>query len=132
MGARETKKALNEFEEYVDDIPILNNHQIHNLETIAYGYDKVQNPLVRLEHDLHGLSAFFIMPLFAFSNAGVIIDFTTVEANIMIVLGVVLGLLIGKPVGILGFTYLANKFNIVKKPDSITWKEVLAVGFIAG
>merc|ERR1711941_77535 len=72
------------------------------------------------------------MPLFAFSNAGVIIDFTTVEANIMIVLGVVLGLLIGKPVGILGFTYLANKFNIVKKPDSISWKEVLAVGFIAG
>lgn len=130
--ARETKEALNEFEEYVDDIPILNNHQIHNLETIAYGYDKVQNPLVRLEHDLHGLSAFFIMPLFAFSNAGVIIDFTTVEANIMIVLGVVLGLLIGKPIGILGFTYLANKFNIVKKPDSISWREILAVGFIAG
>jgi NhaA family Na+:H+ antiporter len=62
------------------------------LEDIAHGYDKVQNPLVRLEHDLHGLSAFFIMPLFAFSNAGVIIDFSTIDANLMIVLGVVLGL----------------------------------------
>lgn len=129
---KETKSSIKEFEEQIDDIPILNNHQIHNLENIAYNYDKVQNPLVRLEHDLHGLSAFFIMPLFAFSNAGVIIDFTTVQANLMIVLGVVLGLLIGKPIGILGFTYLATKLNIVKKPDNISWKEVIAVGFIAG
>ena len=70
---------------------------------------KLQNPLVRLEHNLHGLSAFFIMPLFAFSNAGVLIDFSTVDANLMIVLGVVFGLLIGKPIGIFGFTYLCNK-----------------------
>lgn len=129
---KESKKDIKEFEENIDDIPVLNHHQIHNLENIAYNYDKVQNPLVRLEHNLHGLSAFFIMPLFAFSNAGVIIDFSTVNANLMIVLGVVFGLIIGKPVGILGFTYLATKFNIVKKPDDISWREIVAVGFIAG
>ncbi len=56
------------------------------------------------------------MPLFAFSNAGgVLIDFSTVETNLMIVLGVVFGLVVGKPVGIFGFTYLATKFNIIKK-----------------
>lgn len=129
---KDTKGAIDDFERNIDDVPILNHHQIDSLETIGYGYDKVQNPLVRLEHNLHGLSAFFIMPLFAFSNAGVLIDFSTVHANLAIVLGVVLGLVLGKPIGILGFTYLAHKLRIVKKPDTISWSEILAVGFIAG
>ncbi|MGA1939393.1 Na+/H+ antiporter NhaA [Arcobacter sp. YIC-310] len=128
----ETRHSVDEFEKHMDPVPVLNHHQIDSLENIAFGYDKVQNPLVRLEHNLHGLSAFFIMPLFAFSNAGVLIDFSTVSANLMIVLGVVCGLVIGKPVGILGLTYLAHKLKIVKKPDTILWKEILAVGFIAG
>lgn len=128
----DSRKSVDEFEKEMDETPILNYNQINNLETIAYGYDKVQNPLVRLEHNLHGLSAFFIMPLFAFSNAGVVIDFSTVHANLPIVLGVFLGLVVGKPLGILGFTYLAHTFKLVKKPDNILWSEVLAIGFIAG
>ena len=127
-----TKKAINDFEKGRDNTPILTHHQMDALEDIAHGYDKVQNPLVRLEHDLHGLSAFFIMPLFAFSNAGVIIDFSTIDANLMIVLGVVLGLVIGKPIGIFGFTYLATKIGIIKKPDEISWSDVVAVGFLGG
>ena len=127
-----TRNSVNEFEKHMDPIPVLNHHQIDALEDIAYGYDKVQNPLVRLEHNLHGLSAFFIMPLFAFSNAGVIIDFSTIDANLMIVLGVVLGLVIGKPIGIFGFTYLATKIGIIKKPDEISWSDVVAVGFLGG
>ncbi len=128
----ESKKDIDDFEKHIDDIPMLNHHQIDSLENIGYNYDKVQNPLVRLEHQLHGLSAFFIMPLFAFSNAGVLIDFSTVSANLMIVIGVVFGLLIGKPIGIFGFTYLATKLKIVKKPDNISWAEVVAVGFLGG
>jgi Na+:H+ antiporter, NhaA family len=127
-----TKESINEFEKNRDPIPILNHHQIDALESIAYGYDKVQNPLVKLEHNLHGLSAFFIMPLFAFSNAGVLIDFSTISANLSIVLGVVFGLIIGKPIGIFGFTYLATKLKIVKKPDNISWAEIFAVGFLGG
>ena len=127
-----TKKSIKDFEKSKDKTPILNHHQIDALESMAHGYDKVQNPLVKLEHNLHGLSAFFIMPLFAFSNAGVIIDFSTIDANLMIVLGVVLGLVIGKPIGIFGFTYLATKIGIIKKPDEISWGDVVAVGFLGG
>ncbi|MDD3056066.1 MAG: Na+/H+ antiporter NhaA [Aliarcobacter sp.] len=129
---QKTKESVDEFEKNIDTIPILNHHQIDALESIAHGYDKVQNPLVKLEHNLHGLSAFFIMPLFAFSNAGVLMDFSTVSTNLMIVLGVVFGLLIGKPIGIVGFTYLLSKLNIIKKPDNISWFEVIAVGFLGG
>ncbi len=127
-----TKEALKEFEENMDEIPVLNHHQIEALESIANAYDRVQNPLLRLEHYLHGFSSYFIMPLFAFSNAGVLINFDTVSSNLMIVLGVVLGLIIGKPVGIFGFTYMAVKLKIVKKPDNIDWSEILAVGFLGG
>ena len=127
-----TRESVDDFEKNIDEIPILNHHQVDALENIAYGYDKVQNPLVRLEHNLHGLSAFFIMPLFAFSNAGVLMDFSTVSANLMIVLGVVFGLILGKPIGIVGFTYLLTKLKIIKKPDNISWFEVIAVGFLGG
>ncbi len=128
----ETKKDIQEFEKNIDEIPILNHHQIDSLENIAHNYDKVQNPLVRLEHNLHGFSAFFIMPIFAFSNAGVIIDFSGTNANLMIVLGVVCGLIIGKPLGIFGFTYLFSKLKIIKKPNNLSWNEIFAVGFLGG
>lgn len=126
------KKAIGEFEKNIDEIPILNHHQIDALENIAYGYDKVQNPLVKLEHQLHGFSAFFIMPLFAFANAGVVIDFSAMSQHMMVVLGVILGLIIGKPIGIVGFTYLASRFKLIKKPDNLSWNEIVAVGFIGG
>ena len=124
--------ALKDFEKNIDEIPILNHHQMDALENIICSYDKVQNPLLKLEHHLHGLSAYVIMPLFAFSNAGVIIDFTPFMDNIMIVLGVIVGLVIGKPVGILAFTWGASQLKLVTKPDNITWLEVVAIGFLAG
>jgi len=127
-----SKKAIDEFEKNIDTIPVLNHYQIDALENIAHGYDRVQNPLVKLEHALHGFSAFFIMPLFAFSNAGVLIDFSSVSENIMIVLGVFMGLVVGKPLGIVGFTYLATKTGIVSKPDDLSWRDIIAVGFLGG
>ncbi len=129
---QQTRRDVAEFEKHIDDIPLLNHHQMDALENMAHNYDKVQNPLLRLEHNLHGLSAFIIMPLFAFSNAGVIIDFDSVTANLTIVLGVMLGLLVGKPIGIFLFTYLACKLKIAQKPNNLTWMEVLAVGFMGG
>jgi len=127
-----SRVAIGDFEQNIDEIKILNHKQIDSLESISYGYDKVQNPLVKLEHQLHGFSAFFIMPLFAFSNAGVAIDFGGVSQHLMIVLGVMCGLIIGKPLGIVSFTYIASKFNIIKKSDNQSWDEIIAVGFLGG
>lgn len=126
------RAAIDEFENKIDNISILNHDQIDALESISYSYDKVQNPLVKLEHQLHGFSAFFIMPLFAFSNAGVLIDFSSISENLMVVLGVVFGLIIGKPLGIVGFTYIASKFNLITKPENLSWEEIIAVGFLGG
>jgi len=127
-----TKKSVDDFEKHMDDVPILNHHQINSLDSIAHNYSKVQNPLVKLEHQLHGFSAFFIMPIFAFSNAGVILDFSAIAQNLLVVLGVVLGLLIGKPLGIFGLTYLFSKLGVINKPNNLEWEEIIAVGFLGG
>lgn len=94
--------------------------------------DEDDAPLIRLENALHNFSSFIIMPVFAFANAGVIIDFSTVLEYKMIVIGVALGLVIGKPIGILSFTYLATKLKLSAKPENVSWNEILAVGFLGG
>lgn len=127
-----TQVALKEFESSTNNLQTLSHEQIDALEHIAYSYDNVQNPLIKLEHNLHNLSAFFIMPLFAFSNAGVIIDLSSVSEHLMIVLGVVFGLLIGKPIGIFCFTYGASKLKLISKPQEMSWFDVIAVGFLGG
>lgn len=126
------KKFVEDFERHIDTVPILNKRQLEDLEHMGSAYHKVQNPLLKLEHDLHGFSAFFIMPLFAFSNAGVVIDFASVSTHLMVVLGVIFGLVIGKPIGIFVFTYVATKLGIIKKPKNISWNDILAVGFLGG
>lgn len=105
----------------------LKQKRITNIEP-----DNYKAPLVKLEHALHNFSAFVIMPLFALANAGVIIDFSSVIEHKQIVLGVALGLVFGKPIGIFLFTYLANYLRIATKPLNVTWSEILAVGFLGG
>jgi len=124
--------SIQKFKDNIDNKHLLNHYQIDALEDIANSYTKVQNPLLKLEHFLHDFSAYFIMPLFAFSNAGVVIDFSIVNTHLMVVLGVVFGLLIGKPIGIFILTYILAQIDIIKKPNNITWSEVIAAGFFGG
>ncbi|MBL3520761.1 Na+/H+ antiporter NhaA [Arcobacter lanthieri] len=95
-------------------------------------YEFENSPLDKLSLALHNFSAFLIMPLFAFANAGVIIDFSSVLTHKYIVLGVALGLIVGKPIGIFTFTYLATKLRISVKPVTVSWSEVIAAGFLGG
>ncbi|MDR1555311.1 MAG: Na+/H+ antiporter NhaA [Campylobacteraceae bacterium] len=89
-----------------------------------------RSPLVKLEHVLNPFSAYFIMPLFAFANAGVTIGGEFVINNITI--GIFLGLVIGKPLGIFLFTFLSEKFGIAKKHENLSWLHILGAGFLGG
>lgn len=91
-----------------------------------------KSPLLRVEHALHNFSAFLIMPLFAFANAGVELELSGIYENKTIALGVFLGLVFGKPIGILASTYIATKLKISEKPSNVSWSEILAVGFLGG
>lgn len=93
--------------------------------------------LPKLEHALHPWVAFGIMPLFALSAAGV--DFRAVgeslgsnPTTLSVLLGVGLGLLIGKPLGIYGAVWLSEKIGFAKRPLGVTWRHIWGLGAIAG
>ena len=111
---------------------LLTPGQQDSLEAIEDAYEAVQNPLVRLEHRLHPISAFFIIPLFAFANAGVQLAGGSFQLINPVSLGILLGLTLGKPLGIIGFTYLAERLGWVQKPSSLAWKHIIGAGILGG
>jgi Na+:H+ antiporter, NhaA family len=91
-------------------------------------------PVVRLETALHPWVAYVIMPLFALANAGVRLDGVKLSepgfAGIMV--GVMAGLVVGKPVGIMAASFLTVRLGIAELPRGTSWKGVLLVGAVAG
>lgn len=91
------------------------------------------SPVERLQHALHPWVAFFIMPVFALANAGVPLGAARLDAEGQRVLaGVVLGLVVGKPIGVLGLSWLAVRLRLAALPAGVAWREVLVVGLVAG
>lgn len=103
---------------------------VHTLETNC---EQALSPLNRLEHALHPWVAFAIMPIFALSNAGVLIDADMLgEFGNPIVLGIIGGLVLGKPIGIVLFTWLASLTGLTSKPASVSWGQVVGAGLLGG
>ena len=91
-------------------------------------------PVVRLQSAFHGWVAFFIMPLFALANAGVSLqgmDFGQ-SSSLMAMLGVGLGLALGKPIGVLLLSWLLVRLGVARLPRGVTWPGMLVVGLCAG
>jgi NhaA family Na+:H+ antiporter len=92
-----------------------------------------ESPLRDLEHDLHGPVAFAILPMFAFANAGLsLVGMSIEDLTHPVTTGVASGLLIGKPVGILAFVWLAINLRIAKLPKNVNWTQLLGVAFACG
>ncbi len=96
-------------------------------------YSYRQSVLERMQRILVPINNLFIIPLFAFANTGIAltynIDLTQAKPLYM---GIILGLCLGKPIGIMLFCYLGNLFKIIEKPKDISWSDVLFVSLIAG
>ena len=94
---------------------------------------KGEQPLHDFEHILAPWSSFVILPLFAFANAGVSFDGIDVSMiSSPLLLAIACGLIIGKPVGVFGFSYISVKFGLAKLPDGINFKQIFAVAVLCG
>ena len=103
------------------------------LQALEEACEKVQPPLHRLEHALHPWVTFFIMPVFALANAGVVLHVDLTElATHTVTLGVFTGLLFGKPVGILLASWLAVRVNIASLPTGVRWSHIHGAGWLGG
>lgn len=120
----------------VDDLHntiVLTNSQIHTLKSIESAADKMISPLQDLEDNLHTLISYVVIPLFAFANAGIDLSqmsFMSLFSGVS--LAVILGLVVGKFVGVFSFSWLAIRLKIVSLPTGTTWKSFASVCVICG
>lgn len=91
------------------------------------------SPLKHMEHALHPYVAFGILPLFAFANAGISLEGVSMSGlTSMLPLGIALGLLVGKPLGIFTFSWAAVKMGIAKLPEGVNFMHIFAVSVLCG
>jgi len=116
------------------DTSVLSNTQHHEaLDELERLTERAQPPLIRFERALHGIVAFGIMPLFAFANAGVTIFGTGAGIPFTAVsLGVLLALVIGKPAGIMAFSWAAVRLRMATLPKAVDWSLILGAGMLGG
>ena len=120
----------------VDDLHktvVLTNTQIHTLKSIESAADKMISPLQDLEDNLHGMINFFIIPLFAFANAGIDLSQMSIGSLFSGVgLAVMLGLVLGKFLGVFSFSWLAVRLKVVTLPEGTSWKAFASVCVVCG
>lgn len=104
---------------------------VTSLETII---DRLQSPAQRLEHQLNPWSTFLILPLFALANAGVTFIAAGSSPDLFnpISLGIIFGLVLGKPLGLSLFSWLAVRLNIARLPAGVGWAQFIGATFLAG
>ncbi|MFL2763626.1 MAG: Na+/H+ antiporter NhaA [Dehalococcoidia bacterium] len=126
-------KNENNFHQSRGSLGLTTEKQSATLEELVKNTKEVESPLQRMENNLHHFVTFIVLPLFAISNSGVIIDSNISSIfNNSLAIGIILGLFVGKPVGIFLFSYLACKIGIASIPNDLKWRHVLGVGFLGG
>lgn len=95
--------------------------------------DPRHSPLRQLEHELHPSVVYVILPLFAFANAGVPLAGMTIKALLEPVsLGIILGLFVGKQLGVFSFAWLAIKLKLATLPDKVSWTQLYGAAVLCG
>ncbi|HLN53278.1 MAG TPA: Na+/H+ antiporter NhaA, partial [Lentimicrobium sp.] len=115
-----------------NESPTITNEQHQLLSKIEQLTNEASTPLQRLEHSMHPLVAFVIMPVFALSNSGIEINSELLSGfNNPVTLGVSIGLFAGKFIGVTGMVALMYFLKISPLPDGCNWWHMIGVGFLA-
>ncbi len=112
---------------------ILSNEQMDWLKEVESASDKVISPLQELEDSLHGLVNYFIVPVFAFANAGIfLLDMDPASVFEGVSLAIICGLFFGKFLGIFSFSWLCIKLKLAPMPARSNWNNFAAVSMLGG
>ena len=131
----ESRSILGEFEKAraVDEPLTASEERQSAVRALEASCEAVETPLQRLEHGLHPWVTYLIMPVFALANAGLVLQGELAqELGNRIALGVILGLVIGKPLGITLFSWLAVRSRLAELPEGVGWKRLHAAGWLGG
>jgi NhaA family Na+:H+ antiporter len=120
-------------QEWTPQSMLTNTLQRESIQELNQAAQALEPPLMKLEHALHPYVAFFILPLFALSNAGVQFS-QNFRSDLFspVSLGVILGLVIGKQVGITLFSWLAVRLGLAQLPHGVQWRQIYGLGWLGG
>lgn len=129
-----TGDLIRDFPDTPVEIMVVDENQRDFMKKIQCSVNDLDSPLQRLEDSLHDVSHFIILPIFAFANAGV--QFLGGGESLSLLhpvsLGIMTGLVIGKPLGIFLSVMLANALGITRMPDGVSKLQLLGVGCLGG
>ena len=112
---------------------ILSNDQMNWLKEVESSSDKVISPLQQLEDTLHPMVNFFIVPLFAFANAGIfLLGLDPMSICEGVSLAIICGLVFGKFLGIFSFSWLTIKLKLAPMPARANWHQMASVSMLGG
>lgn len=127
------RRTLDHFETHSGGSLMTNEEQQAAIHALEEASEKVQPPLHRMEHALHPWVTFFIMPVFALANAGVVVTGNVGETMLQpVTLGVIFGLLFGKPLGITLAAWIAVRAGVAALPAGVTWPHIHGAGWLGG
>ncbi|HYD50646.1 MAG TPA: Na+/H+ antiporter NhaA, partial [Terriglobales bacterium] len=95
-------------------------------------HDRTESPTDKMLRSMEPWSSYVVLPIFALANAGVILSLDVFETHGRLMLAIISGLVIGKPVGIVVSAWLAVRFGIATKPDEYSWRQLCGAGALAG
>ncbi|RBP44263.1 sodium/proton antiporter (NhaA family) [Roseimicrobium gellanilyticum] len=95
-------------------------------------HDRTESPADKLLRTMEPWSSYLVLPLFALANAGVVLSWDVFQSHGSLMLAIILGLVVGKPAGILFAAWLAVRLKIATKPPEYSWRQVAGAGALAG
>ncbi len=129
---QQIREKINSFPASAKESIVLRKSQLENLKSIEFASNHVISPLQSMEDSLQGVVNYFVMPLFAFANAGIVFSGGGGEIVGRVTYAVCAGLLLGKFLGIFTFTWIAVKTKIVSMPKGMCWKNLAGVSLLGG
>ncbi|MCY3414604.1 MAG: Na+/H+ antiporter NhaA [Candidatus Heimdallarchaeota archaeon] len=122
-------RMTNDNEIRPEELPVYMN----TIASLEHSCHEMESPLQKLEHNLTPWVAFIIVPIFALANSGASFTPAVMETIFSkFSLGIILGLFIGKPIGITLFSYIAVRLGFARLPNDLNWHKIIGLGFLAG
>ncbi|MDF1579966.1 MAG: Na+/H+ antiporter NhaA [Desulfuromonadales bacterium] len=114
--------------------PFYDDERLGTLLALEHSCHDAMSPLQRMEHAMNPWVIFGVMPVFALANAGITLDLSGLSKFFIdpVTLGILCGLMIGKPLGILSFAWLAVRLKLCDLPQGSTWKGIFGIGILGG
>ena len=95
-------------------------------------HDRLESPADRMLRNVAPRSSYFVLPIFALANAGVLLSTEVVRGHAPLLLAISLGLVVGKPLGFIGASALAVRCGLAEKPAAYSWRQLAGAGALAG